>query len=356
MLHNLVPLLSWSGLETATLLRPVRDGDDAALRTLTEFPGYYSAALADLLRTLPPETIARVSQAPEMRLRATHSALSWEDRQRFAVAALRHEKDRLCGTLSPGRLEWSALGDHHLPPGAICGIQVPPMRPLGIPLDLACPRSGVHVPWSSPQQTPLPGAAVQDAVRLMETATQGLVAVSPAAGEFLQATIDVVVVRIDTVEPHMLGSSTLLGRPGEVGICNVHLPNIRVARVANALLHEGIHCLLYHVHRHRPFLPDADGSRGCTATSPWTGRELPISSWVQAHFVWFGLLRFWHRALSEDVGGFDRPDAVSSMAQARTGFVRRPAALPAQVRGATAWVLDELIQEARSDLTPATTQ
>ncbi|WP_326600676.1 radical SAM protein [Streptomyces sp. NBC_01803] len=58
--------------------------------------------------------------------------------------------------------------------------------------------------------------------------------------------------------------------------------------------------------------------------SPWTGRLLPIRPFLQATFVWYGLLHFWSLALA--AGAFPTARAEERRETARRGFLRTPLA------------------------------
>jgi hypothetical protein len=58
------------------------------------------------------------------------------------------------------------------------------------------------------------------------------------------------------------------------------------------------------------------------ARSLWTGTPLPLRSYLQACFVWYGLLHFWAAAVK--AGTFDPRRVRSRIEQATIGFLRAP--------------------------------
>ena len=90
---------------------------------------------------------------------------------------------------------------------------------------------------------------------------------------------------------------------------------------AQALVHESIHSYLY-MHEPRPLWglnPDVTEEPG-VVQSPWTGRELPLSTFLHACFVWYGILFFWGRAMGS---ALPLPDGVRrEIARASSGFTK----------------------------------
>jgi hypothetical protein len=80
----------------------------------------------------------------------------------------------------------------------------------------------------------------------------------------------------------------------------VNLEQVPTELVADALIHEAIHVLLYMVDEVNPWQPSLEMSTalGNTIVSPWTLNKLSIRNLVQAVFVWFGLFNFWQKALA----------------------------------------------------------
>jgi hypothetical protein len=104
---------------------------------------------------------------------------------------------------------------------------------------------------------------------------------------------------------------------------NAHLPAIDRERLADALVHEAIHSLLYMHETREPWIvDDRSVPRDAALESPWSGARLTVRNFLQACFVWFGLAHFWARV--EDGLSF-RPDRVKEhAATARRGFLAGP--------------------------------
>ena len=85
----------------------------------------------------------------------------------------------------------------------------------------------------------------------------------------------------------------------------------------SALLHESIHNYLYMVEAEYPFSVDINRLHNFTAQSAWSGRTLPLASFVHAVFVWFGLSQMWHQVQARDA----HPDATQEYIAAARGFL-----------------------------------
>ena len=86
---------------------------------------------------------------------------------------------------------------------------------------------------------------------------------------------------------------------GRTFITNAHRDGASIEALAEAIVHESIHGCLQRDVLERPFTPGLD-DRPAIA-SPWTGRPLPVRAFLEASFVWFGLVQLWARAADGSV-------------------------------------------------------
>lgn len=115
---------------------------------------------------------------------------------------------------------------------------------------------------------------------------------------------------------------------GRTVIANVHLEKVSAIELSEALVHEAIHSVLYMAENQRPWVLDADLYAGpARIDSPWTGNPLPLRPYLQACFVWYGLICYWSELLSRNIlndirakrrldiaiGGFQRVDLLASI-------------------------------------------
>src|SRR5260370_18494033 len=87
---------------------------------------------------------------------------------------------------------------------------------------------------------------------------------------------------------------------GRTFITNPHVHSVDIVDLAEALVHEGIHALLFMEELQRSWgdIPELrDGVR--RVESPWTGNSLSLSSFFQAGFSWYWLADFWALAFAD---------------------------------------------------------
>jgi hypothetical protein len=104
---------------------------------------------------------------------------------------------------------------------------------------------------------------------------------------------------------------------------NAHLPGISLEVLAEALVHEAIHSLLYMHEVREPWFISTD-EYPCDAfvESPWTGARLRLEPFLQACFVWFGLCNLWSSALGKST--FVAQRVHERLNTARRGFLIGP--------------------------------
>ena len=108
---------------------------------------------------------------------------------------------------------------------------------------------------------------------------------------------------------------------GRSVLANPHLDKVRVEHIAEAIVHEAIHSVLYMDEQHDPWVLDPELYAGpMRIDSPWTGNPLPLRPYLQACFVWYGLLGFWSAALGKEP--FDRDVVRERLHVATSGFLR----------------------------------
>jgi HEXXH motif-containing protein len=88
-------------------------------------------------------------------------------------------------------------------------------------------------------------------------------------------------------------SNSFYDSAGMAALTNVHLLVWSTEALADSIIHEAVHSLLFHVQLTTPFYHDVEFAREIMVRSPWTGRMLGLSAFVHACFVWFALWSFW---------------------------------------------------------------
>jgi len=97
-----------------------------------------------------------------------------------------------------------------------------------------------------------------------------------------------------------------------------------IADLANGIVHEGIHGLLYMQEVQEEWVSDPelrDSTR--RVFSPWTGAHLALRPFLQACFVWYGLANFWSQALANNSFA-DTQEARNWLERTLLGFTKGP--------------------------------
>jgi HEXXH motif-containing protein len=127
---------------------------------------------------------------------------------------------------------------------------------------------------------------------------------------------------------YVLGVMNLPERPGEccsssigkmIGAAvlgNFHENKWGVGKLADAIIHEAIHNVIYKLELESGLHTDYDAALQASLTSPWSGQTLPLESFVHACFVWFGLLNFWN------LNALDKPEFRDLRNIAGRGFLK----------------------------------
>jgi hypothetical protein len=111
---------------------------------------------------------------------------------------------------------------------------------------------------------------------------------------------------------------------GQTVLTNPHLEQVMPLDIAEALVHEAIHHMIYMIEIREYFLQN-DPDIEKYIESPWTGTKLHIHNYLHACFVWYGLLNFWKDAeykigynkikkyKQESLSGFKRESIVENI-------------------------------------------
>jgi hypothetical protein len=139
--------------------------------------------------------------------------------------------------------------------------------------------------------------------------------VNEKAYAFSRQHTEVLAFRYESQYPADFSSGSFQSLPGFSLICNCHLPTVSEAELADAIIHEAIHSIIYQFESFGEPLRREGKRTDFQVVSPWTGATLGVESFAQACLVWFGLLHFWKSA--RDRG----EESVALYERARKGFV-----------------------------------
>lgn len=135
--------------------------------------------------------------------------------------------------------------------------------------------------------------------------------VSPVAASMFWACTQMLV-RLSIDDSDRFFSASHRNLIGRVTLGNAHSHSTE--RLMDALVHEAVHSLLYKVELHEAFFLNITLAGELRAISPWSGRNLSLTSYVHACFVWFALANFWRLASGKRIG------AEHMLDRAQAGF------------------------------------
>jgi len=330
MISRMPQVLTWSGyreemarvqeiyadLVTQSLSRIIRNMEEtqpeSARLLTTELHSASGSALSRVL--LAPETTSRIRR---FRPEGPPEAASFLTESLQAEAALGGR------TVKPGKEIWTALGDAKvLPSGKVVrGPSIPGFMPLdldspyGMTIDVAGSSSRV------PPRKPLAGTERKMVLERMNKVSRGIAATSDVVKYFVVEFTKVLVLQKDETQGFSSGSE---GRyVGRSTIGNPQLPGVDELELAEAVVHEAIHSLLYMQEHYQPWaLSESLYSLEQKVVSPWTGTALPVRPFLQACFVWYGVLNFWSRAAL--AGTFSQRMVLARINKAASGFLKGP--------------------------------
>ena len=302
------------------------------------------AHLAALARWAGKQGFDRFLGAPETSRRLLWPGADAAEAACFFEASLRAE---LAFAGQPAEFAgetWTALGDAaFLPDGQRFNW---PQEPGMMPLDFGSPRArsidltGAEFETAAPRD-PYTVVELEAAIRKVRAALHGVLQACPEAGRFIARFNKVLVIQPDPAAPGRSSSGSNGQFVGRSFVTNVQSPDVTAEAVADAVVHEGIHGLLYMQQVMQPWGPsELIYNQAPAAASPWTGRMLPLRSFLEACFVWYGLLHFWCYALSQSV--FEPREVRRHLARALNGFLHQR--LPDLVAGHREKVLPDLIE------------
>lgn len=220
-----------------------------------------------------------------------------------------------------GRTVWTALGDYRSSEDG-ADYQAPLVAGI-IPLDCRSPLAqgeelnrfyGPFVDFTSLE--------TQKILNGLNEAVAGISQSSHQVTDFIRLFTRVIIVRKNENSPHQVGSRSFSRYIGATIIENPLASATDAVALADSLLHEAIHHLLYSEELQRPFVSRLDLAKSFTVVSPWTGREINLRQYLHACFVWFGLWRFWN--LCSDSAVFPEARVRGNAQRAARGFGSTP--------------------------------
>jgi HEXXH motif-containing protein len=295
------------------------------LAQLEELDRALAGRIEELLALTPAAGVFRVLLAPEVTAR-----LRLGLRPNLPVVgellagALETEAAAAGAPVSVSGPSWTALGDRLVLPSG--KVRTPAFVECYPPIDVASPQARSIDPVTALcgdeiVRDPLANPECERLVEVLAEARQRIAAASPLADELIRG-CGIVLVVVEQAGAR-LSSSTHGLHVGRITFASERWRDVPVEDVADALVHEAIHCLLLMLDYEDPLLLDDDAADELPPVeSPWTGNPLPVPTYLHACFVWFGLAHFWRRARAADA--FSPADSERLLERACTGFGRVP--------------------------------
>jgi hypothetical protein len=273
----------------------------------------------------------RVLTAPETSFR-----LLWDGdesdlaRAEFLLGALQAELAREGRDVRLAGETWTAVGDVGFKSdGSLLGNwNVPTLGPLDFGSPLVGSVATGEIDGADGHWEPFADDEIAAVRRRFKAASLGIEATRPVLREFVVWFNRVVVCLKDPMSPTSSSSGSTGQYVGRTFITNPHLPGVDDVFLAEGLVHEGIHGLLYMQERQRAWVTDELYMGSVSVVSPWSGNPLQLRPYLQACFVWYGLLHFWCLAL--EAGSFPAGRTRERIGQAVTGFLRGSLTAPLQ--------------------------
>jgi HEXXH motif-containing protein len=251
----------------------------------------------------------------------------------FLVGAAEAEALRAGKTICPdvGR-SWTALGDYlharqkrgetvvHRSWVVRDAIPVDFLSPFSRKISLNEDEYGEIDPELSEQEIATYDAPEMGRIlQFIDRAADSIHSACPVAWDSTVIGTRVLVVRTNPLDPLSFASSTSGNYTGRSMLVNPHNTDAQLCTIADAIVHESIHGILYMAERMEPWVRDEDVffSREALIESPWTGRRLLLRAFMQACFVWHGLRMMWRRPACADVFG---AESRKFLDRAESGF------------------------------------
>jgi len=284
-----------------------------------------SPATTELLNRLDQVGRRRLLRAPEIARQTLFAPTLPPDQVDAFVNAAARVELTLAGAEPPSHeVRWSALGDVMLA-GADAPRWWPQIKGANpIPLDFGSPwaqridLSG-RLEFDATSRPPLSDEDVR-AIHGRLVAAMGLLQeLSPTLPRFTSICTRVLVLQIDPTSAAVASGSN--GRfVGRSFITNPHSADADAECLAEGVVHEAIHALIYSECLRRPWTDGEAATEVPRVESPWSGRALPVRPFLEAACVWFGLVHLWTLALRQE--RFDRETAHTRLMRSLRGFCR----------------------------------
>jgi hypothetical protein len=147
------------------------------------------------------------------------------------------------------------------------------------------------------------------------TAADSVIQANQHLYTFTVLNTEIIVCRFEKEFPMIFSSGSFRLMPGLSLFCNSHLPSVSYHNLADSLVHEAIHAIIYRFETYGQRLVPKENENSGKVMSPWSGALLNPNSFAQACLVWYGLYHFWKQHETEDRA------SIQHCEKARSGFL-----------------------------------
>jgi hypothetical protein len=332
MVFPVTSVLRWDSAtdETVSLRAAFEEGIEATVAS-DAFAETIGAGLARALGALPKPRLKEVLRSPQI----VAQVIRWR-RDGIPVDEALVSEAVLAELVLQGYISelpvsvWSVRGDVKVVPedGVLRRYQTPWLIADRVAIDDGSLQTFPYDGESEKLLLPL-GESDSKAVRerLAECMNKLSAAVSPAA-QFTQTFLTQVSLRFEPGAPRQVNSSSFSQFIGLALLANPHLPGVDIEKLADSIVHESIHSMLFMLEEvEAPFLLDRVSAK-IMVTSPWSGNVINLHAYLHACLVWYSLYWLWHHAAS--TGEFSAERCKALQEKARSGFLHQPSQLIAQ--------------------------
>jgi hypothetical protein len=307
----------------------VIDALDAAVvaRTADAFQRRASAPAVTAFTRLDEHRQWRVLRAPEVTRRLLFAAAGPDDTEAFLATAVGVELALADQGSPPAEPSWSALGDVRVGPDGTTEMWPQLTGDRTMALDFGSPQArSIDLSGRFERTSAARPSFTTDQVhaihrRVAEVMSE-LAALDSALEHFVQRATCVLVLQIDPDGADHVASGTNGIYIGRSFVTNPHDPGASLDCLAEGIVHEAIHGLLYRESLDRAWVSGDAALEVPRVRSPWTGRALPVRPFLEAAHVWFGLAHLW--ALGSQSTSFDPRVVRARLARSVQGFTEGP--------------------------------
>lgn len=197
------------------------------------------------------------------------------------------------GVHDHGAPHWTALRDTYVRAGS--AYRAPLLREIVVDCRSPATLAPIVVhearPWLGTEPRRIEPAETDRVLERLALADQ-LLSSCPEAHQLVHGSIKVL--RIRTDDSNWFTSASTGREPGRATLNNPQLDHVTPEHIADALLHEAVHNLLYSVEQAEPFTAIRPEEDQPIWLSPWTGTRLSAHAFSHACHVWWCLAHFWH--------------------------------------------------------------